>query len=113
MTLDLDKLENLHQSTTPGPWKVRQPPDGARACLGMKGFIEAPRIKPEDAHKIEILGEDTTLYPTRDEDMAWIVAAHEAFPAMLAEIARLRAAVDNLNDALTDELRVQQEMEER
>lgn len=46
-------------------------------------FIEAPRRSIYDAHAIEILGEDQTLYPTREADMAWIVTVHEVFPALL------------------------------
>lgn len=88
MTLDLYKLENLHQSTTPGPWKVRsiQDPTGDRSFLP---FVQAPRISWGAPYDIEILSDDETLYPTRDADMAWIVAAHEAFPAMLDRIREL------------------------
>lgn len=95
MPIDLEQLENLHQSTTPGPWTVRRAPANFHMG-GADGFIEAPRLRPEDAHAIEILGEDTTLYPNRDDDMAWIVAAHEAFPALIDELHAWRTLAANM-----------------
>jgi len=87
--IDLDLLESLHQATTPGPWTVRR-----REHVIPSSTIQALRLDPKDPHDIEIISEDdTTLYPTREADLAWVVAAHEAFPAMLDELARYRALI--------------------
>ncbi len=83
--IDLDALEDLHQSTTPGPWShVKDGPmfmgtedyvDGSTAQLHGRVYREWPN----------------TFKPLVEADIAWIVAAHEAFPALLEELARYRA----------------------
>ena len=78
---ELDKLEKLYKEATQGVWFVRSHPR-------LKSFIQAPRVNPDDPYDIELLGEDDTLYPTRDQDMAFIVAMHEQFPALIAAARR-------------------------
>lgn len=77
---ELDKLEKLYKEATPGVWFVRSHPN-------FKPFIQAPRANPNDPYDIELLGDDDTIYPTRNEDMAFIVAMHENFKALI-ETAR-------------------------
>jgi len=88
--IDIDALENLHQSTSPGPWRIRRLEAGGAA---LPGFVEAPRLDPSHAHAIEVLGEDDTLYPTRDGDMEFIVAAHRDVPSLIDAVRALRKKV--------------------
>lgn len=81
--VDLDRLEQLADAATPGTWAIR-------SHRGMTPFIQAPRIDPAHPYDIELLGEDETLYPTRDADLAYVVAVQ---PQMLKQlIAEVRAA---------------------
>jgi hypothetical protein len=81
--LDLDQLEKLADAATPGTWEVR-------SMRGMPSFIQAPRIDPEHPYDIELLGEDDTLYPTREADLQYIVAVQ---PQVLKQlITEVRAA---------------------
>lgn len=81
--VDLDQLEKLADAATPGTWAVR-------SMRGMTSFIQAPRIDPKHPYDIELLGEDETLYPTREADMQYIVAVQ---PKVLKQlIAEVRAA---------------------
>ena len=82
--LDLDKLTELYDATTRGPWHVRRGPPG-------DAFVEAPRAKPSDPYDIEILGDDENLYPTRDEDVEWIAAMHTAFPELVVALREFRS----------------------
>lgn len=81
--IDLDKLEQLADAATPGTWAIR-------SARGMTPFVQAPRIDPDHPYDIELLGEDETLYPTRDADLEYVVAVQ---PRVLKQlIAEVRAA---------------------
>lgn len=58
----------LLTKVTPGDWKIRTNPR-----TGEPGFVQAPRIDPTHPYDIEVLGEDDTLYSTRNADMELIV----------------------------------------
>ena len=80
---DLEQLEHLANAATTGQWKKRSHPV-------LPSFIEAPRCNPEDPYDIELLGEDTTLYPTREADIDYIVGLQ---PEVVRKLIReLRAA---------------------
>lgn len=82
-TIDLDRLEELANSATPGTWRIR-------TMQGQAGFVQAPRLDPSHPYDIELLGEDETLYPTREADLQYVVAVQ---PQVLKQlIAELRAA---------------------
>ena len=81
--IDLDELEKLALAATKGPWHVRSHPR-----LG--SFIQAPRQNPGDPYDIELLSDDDTLYETRSQDMAFIVAAQPS--VVLSLLQELRAA---------------------
>ena len=118
MTLDLDKLENLHQSTTPGPWKdgFERPSLSAGALDRNPGWhaIIVP-LSPFVFGAVGALTQDK-------KDAAWIVAAHEAFPAILGQLRLIQAMTerqvalerenDQLREQMDDEMRVQQEKDE-
>lgn len=90
--IDLDKLESLHQSTTPGPWThVKDGP----MFMGTADWVEGSTV--------EIRGRAYREWPNNYEplveaDIAWIVAAHEAFPALLQELKDLRELRDYIRD---------------
>lgn len=79
------RLRELDEKATKGPWKVRRSSVGA--------FLQAPRAKPEHPYDIEVLGEDETLYETRDADMDALCALRNALPeiAALVEAAEMAA----------------------
>lgn len=86
--LDLDQLEAAANAATPGDWIVR-------SMRGHQSFVQAPRIDPEHPYDIELLGEDESLYPTRNADMTYIVAAQpSAVKELIAEVRALRLAVE-------------------
>lgn len=85
--IDLASLENLHQGTSPGPWRIRR----LQAANLSLSFVEAPRLDQSHPHDIELLGEDDTMYPTREADMEFIVAAHALVPSLIDELRRLRS----------------------
>lgn len=82
MTIDLDKLERLHASATPGPWRFLWHRDG-------------------DAHLL------TTLYADSGSsevhltvaDGRWITAARDATPALIAELREARATIGRVREA--------------
>jgi hypothetical protein len=71
---DLDNLDNLHAAATPGPW--------------IAGDCDQAGTIQSDCGDI-IAHQDSTLADQAELD--WIVALHNAYPAMAAEIRRLRA----------------------
>lgn len=104
MTLDLDKLEGLHQSTTPGPWAwAHNNEKGYGASIGAECFAEddVDAERPLSGDLTHRTDDYTIMEPIAEmaeeqaagRNAAWIVAAHEAFPAMLD---RIRALTDEL-----------------
>lgn len=77
--IDLDKLKSLRDGITKGKWEIITFPDGVR-------FIRAPRENPEHRYDIEIMGEDTTWYSTKEGD----IDAIAMLPELLDELIRLK-----------------------
>lgn len=71
------------EKATKGPWERRNPP---MRGIG-KPFVQAPRAKPDDPYDIEVLGEDDTLYPTREQDIDFIASARTRLPDALQALA--------------------------
>jgi hypothetical protein len=85
--IDLDKLEALLAKATPGEWSV----DG----LGIK------RMNPPDSiARACIVIEDREA---KRDNLAAIVAAHNATPELLAELRRLRRMEAAIGEALAAE----------
>jgi hypothetical protein len=83
--MDLDRLEDLHQSTTPGPWELG---DG-----GWGVYIGAP---------------DQNVWAREDvpnpADVEFAVVAHRALPALITEVRALRQAVSDTGAALLEQM---------
>jgi hypothetical protein len=96
----LYELQNLHQGTTPGPWRAvpsRDPMQGAYD-VGIR-TDGLPNDKDHLAMIGEVWAERERGRPDSDaamRDASWIVAAHEAFPALLEEISTLRIRLESL-----------------
>ncbi len=89
--VNLDELEALANAATPGHWHIRQ-------HRGLSGFIQAPRLDPAHPYDIELLGEDETLYPTREADMRYIVGVQpQVLKKLLAELRQAREALLKAN----------------
>lgn len=98
MRIDFDTIGKLHAKATPGEWMRRDPPAGL--SMSAVAFVQAPRINKNEPYDIEVLGEDDTLYPTRDGDVNFIVAVKNAWPSLHAEHAALLAEYDRLREIL-------------
>ena len=70
MTIDIDKLEALQKSATPGPW--------------IHGYQDPRSIFADDA------GPSFICTPGHDGDADLFVAVRNALPELLAEVRRLR-----------------------
>jgi D-tagatose-1,6-bisphosphate aldolase subunit GatZ/KbaZ len=71
---ELERLQSLWANTTPGPWK---------------SFVET-RDQMSGSDFIQTAGEDIYLNGATVGDQDFIAAAHEAVPALMAEIRRLK-----------------------
>lgn len=85
----LDELEALHKAATPGEWYLDYDysPFGDGLRIGVKGESTLPRVMDDGSAGGEY-GATTTL-----ENMKFIVASHDALPALIAEVRRLNAAL--------------------
>lgn len=85
----LDELEALHRAATPGEWYLDYDysPFGDGLRIGVKGESTLPRVMDDGSAGGEY-GATTTL-----ENMKFIVASHDALPALIAEVRRLNAAL--------------------
>jgi hypothetical protein len=72
----IGKLERALKLSSQGTWVKRTNPQ-----LG--AFVQAPRADPSHPYDIEVLGDDETLYPTKDGDMDFIVLAHNMMPELI------------------------------
>jgi len=96
--LDLDALQALADAATPGPWEE-----------GFRWVYTLP-VYPDDNRLSNVLGMDcadderATVEQKRSErNVAFIAAARQAVPDLIAEVRRLRLAVGALtlaNDTL-------------
>lgn len=93
---DLDRIEAYCDAATPGPWRVRR----GVGLPGLPGFVEAPRLSPSHPFDIEVLGEDDTLYSTRDADLEMVAHARTDLPAVVAYARRLEAENQRLRAEL-------------
>lgn len=91
MTEDrLREIEARANAATPGPWRVQ---DGCYLC----GSLHVNGITPEDcpADSPDCEGDVAT-----DVDLAFMSAAREDMPALVAEVRRLRAELSTSRMAL-------------
>jgi hypothetical protein len=93
--IDLDAAEDLHQSTTPGPWRAEH--DSCDCDTPCDHAIWIYRIDP--------LGESVGDWP--EADVKFVVEAHRQWPALVAwlraageRITVLEAAILRANAAL-------------
>jgi len=86
-TISLSDLDAAHAAMTPGEWIVKRLPGG-------QVFVEGMPLPPHLAFGTEILGDDD--YDTKEDDARGIVALHNAYPALVDEIRRLRERVAEL-----------------
>lgn len=80
---ELARLEELASKATPGPWEWVAGSDALHATT-------VPHEWHED-ETAKIIVTDSHVYPPHGADAAFIAAAREAVPALLAEVRRLRA----------------------
>lgn len=78
--MDINEGRKLLKAATPGDWRIRNHPQ-----TGEASHVEADRIDPSHAYDIEVLGEDDTLYPTREADMKLIVWLKNNAKALLGK----------------------------
>jgi hypothetical protein len=86
--VDLESLEARHKAATPGPWGYCEASDGKCPC----GVVWAP-----DGETAITESEAGGLFRSGSQvaaDGASIVALHNAFPAMAAEMRALREVRD-------------------
>lgn len=88
MTNDLAELKRLYAAATPGEW------EWSERVVHDDGHVYIP----QGSHLGETLIALDNSYEHSAEDCDFIAAIHNAFPAMCAEIERLRAALENLMD---------------
>ena len=89
---DLDALEQLHAATTPGPWRQCRPCGVRRAGCDI--------VWAASNRELPLFGGDDVTCST-NADAAFIAAAHEAVPALIAEVRRLRRALERVRETLT------------
>lgn len=89
------ELRRLAEAATPGVWVKRSHPM-------MPSFVQAQRLNPSDPYDIEIMGEDDTLYPTREADVDFIAAAN---PTTILALLDELAAPQALNKRIAEEIR--------
>jgi hypothetical protein len=114
MTLDLDKLEALAKAATPGPWKHTTYLSGTQNVEfpGSRGVCDVSEVKDANdteiasswqslpprhvdiAHRAEDKGKDADYL--RHANGAFIAAAREAVPALIARVRELEAEVQSL-----------------
>ncbi|NKR60235.1 hypothetical protein GS474_16010 [Rhodococcus hoagii] len=85
MTIDLDKLEQLHAKTTPGLWSLDPVEYAANDCCWAEGHWD---VDGENGGWVVHAGEQP--------DAEWIVEIHNAAPALIAELREARAAVERV-----------------
>jgi hypothetical protein len=83
MTLPLDEWERLAAAATPGPWRHRTTSDPTGEQYSC---VTASERAPGRSPRTIIVGD------TDYTDAAFIAAARDAVPALVAEVRRLRAA---------------------
>ena len=87
--LDLDAVERAERAMTPGPWHVHVLPSSPAS--GLLVFD----VGPSDDHSIATTsGTDTESIDEAEANAHGLVALRNAAPALIAEVRRLRALVD-------------------
>jgi hypothetical protein len=101
--VDLDRLEDLHQSTTPGPWwdsPVKAAPGGHTIRGGpsdWRGFDGSLGGDTRPIARIALaLAEDGGSINESDADAEFIVEAHRVMPGLVAELRAAREVVNRL-----------------
>ena len=94
----LKKWRALADAATPGPWLI----DEAESCIGdVFSLIEIGGIPFNDT--ISTVGSEGERYVFNLPDAKLIAAAREAVPALIDEVERLRARLENADLAANNE----------
>lgn len=89
--IDLDELMKLRDAATPGPWKTDLGNfDSDGYSMVIRPYIEADG-------KITFVSNDDTDYGYDEDDAAYIVAASNAVPELVAHIRELEEQRDVLS----------------
>lgn len=84
--MDLDELKRLVEASTPGPWRVKQ--NNQRRMLVVCGVVD----EDEDDRILEC--------EYMEEDAAFIAAARDAIPQLIALLEHQRARAERLEAVL-------------
>ena len=99
MTVDLDKLEALEKTATPGPWRACGADRGGCACHSIHGDIDAEyggvivaqTIGEKDHAPWEEVITDEGVVRA---NTAFIAEARNAFPELVREVRELRGIAE-------------------
>lgn len=86
----IDEIKTRLDKSSKGPWIIRRLPGASLE----DGFIQAPRESKAHAYDIEILGEDTALYSTREQDLDFISNAKQDIPFLLDKVSSLEKQLE-------------------
>ena len=88
--LDIDAIEARVNAATKGPWHHRAPKDHPHEWVASEvPAHNDPRYLP---YPIDILSDEN--YDTKSADCAFIAAARDDVPTLIAEVRRLRAMLE-------------------
>ena len=101
--IDLDRIEALANAATPGPWTTAPDPGCGEVCdCGETCSREDHALIARSA--APTVGLAVVLAEERDEaNAAFIAAAREDVPALVAELRAARAEIERLRTAAADE----------
>ena len=101
--IDLDRIEALANAATPGPWTTAPDPGCGEVCdCGETCSREDHALIARSA--APTVGLAVVLAEERDEaNAAFIAAAREDIPALVAELRAARAEIERLRTAAADE----------
>jgi hypothetical protein len=92
---ELQAIKARAEAATPGPWKVETGSytgwDWLIGSSGFDGKNYSVHLTTDSIHASQLYGDAST-------DAAFIAAAREAVPELVAEIERLRAALEEINN---------------
>ena len=90
--MNYDELRRLESQATPGPWAESWTQDAPDAETAI--WSTAPGLSAEDRAIINASWYDGPIVELTKPNAAFIAAARNALPALLDEVARLRAALE-------------------
>jgi len=91
--LDLDELQRLCDAATPGPWEIDDEGDLRAVCAGYdesRGLMQLVRLYAPVA-----LATERPEWESHPPDVAFVSAARDALPKLIARVRELQARVDH------------------